>query len=372
MSDGNRFQLRYVGTRFRGAKLPLEVLSDLPAFRDLLVAYAKQEWFGLNHKRRRVPKGFDRSISLDLTGVEEGSAVPQLLWNRDVAQQTLPGFSDELEEIVARSYDDIVRLIDASGRDEFPVSLSSEHIRALNKLGAGLKDGERIEFVGSQDREGNVVYLDAYRRKKLITHVRETYQSRYEGVGVLRANSAEGWAIVDTPDLGELKIPVDQALIYEEFDGNLGAAVQLDIIVELDSFDRFRSVAGVKDISLVDADILAELSRCQQRLNDISNLPKGWHHDTGERVSPQALGVANQLLMKRPSLCSSFRIFPTLQGGVLIEFDANGWDISIEISFTGELELYGVEIAGPGELDDQIFPQIDEAFLAALDLLVGL
>jgi hypothetical protein len=42
------FRLRYVGARFKGKRLPVEVLSDLAAFRDPVVAFAKAEWRSLN------------------------------------------------------------------------------------------------------------------------------------------------------------------------------------------------------------------------------------------------------------------------------------------------------------------------------------
>src|ERR1700736_2356937 len=102
MSD-ETFKLRYVGERFNNARLPVDVLSDLPAFRDLLVAFAKDEWRNSNSDRQRGPRGFDKSLSFDLVGIEEGSAVPALNWNRETAQKLLPGFSDELHHIVKSS-----------------------------------------------------------------------------------------------------------------------------------------------------------------------------------------------------------------------------------------------------------------------------
>lgn len=61
MADEEKsFRLRYVGSRFDNARLPVDVLSDLPAFRDLLAAFAKDEWLSLNSDRQRVPKGFWR------------------------------------------------------------------------------------------------------------------------------------------------------------------------------------------------------------------------------------------------------------------------------------------------------------------------
>src|SRR6202041_478124 len=111
--------------------LPLDVLSDLPAFRDLLVSYAKERWRELHAQRRRLPKGFDQSITFNLVGIAPGSAVPRLAWSREVAQANLPGFSDELETIVEQSYQDVVDLIEDAGLQRYPRALSPEQVRAL-------------------------------------------------------------------------------------------------------------------------------------------------------------------------------------------------------------------------------------------------
>ena len=65
-----RLSLHYKGSRFRNARLPVDVLSDLSAFRDLLVSYAKDEWRRRHADRKRVPKGFDKSLSSDFIKIE--------------------------------------------------------------------------------------------------------------------------------------------------------------------------------------------------------------------------------------------------------------------------------------------------------------
>src|SRR6266700_2842429 len=94
--DDLSIQLRYVGQRFEGNRLPLDVLGDLPAFRDLLVAYAKDEWKRVNPDRQRVPKGFESSLSFSLTKIEPGSAMPAIQWDRSEAQQNLPEIMPQL------------------------------------------------------------------------------------------------------------------------------------------------------------------------------------------------------------------------------------------------------------------------------------
>ncbi|WP_257194820.1 MULTISPECIES: hypothetical protein [unclassified Bradyrhizobium] len=364
------FRLRYVGARFQNARLPVDVLSDLPAFRDLLVAFAKDEWRNLNSKRQRVPKGFDKSLTFDLVNISDGSAIPALNWNREAAQHLLPGFTDELQLIVHSSYDDITRLIDDAGMEKYPKSLASEHIRALNRLGTGLRDNERIEFLGTKGNDGNVVYLDTTRRKRLITRVRETYQTRFESVGSLISNSVEGFVVVRTDEHGNIQIPVDTDQIVEEFDGSLESDVQFDLQVELDNEDRLRRVVSVYDIALIDAQIGAELVKRRNRLAELRTFESGWNDGAGEPISSSALTMAERFLSKRPSLCAAYKIFPTENGGVLFEFENRDWDFSIEFAADGTIEMYGLRLDQADVMEPHHFSQEDE-FMKEFDLRVG-
>ena len=367
--------LRYTGGRFDGARLPLDVLADLPAFRDLLVAFARQEWLRTNTSRKRVPKGFDKSLSFDLADIRPGSAIPVMQWDRTSAQNFLPGFTGELEEVIVQSYSDIVELIDQASHGRFPNALASEHVRALNKFGSGLRDGERIEFVSTVGVDGNVVFLDSYRRKALITKVRETYVSRYEGTGKLvgtQANAGtEGSIDVDTDLHGVITILLDRERVLSEFDGSLHAPVQFDLQVELDNTDKYRSIVEVHAVALIDERIAADLERCRTRLFEIGMLADGWDDGRGSVIAVDVMASANTLLRKRPFLCSAYRIFPTVTGGVLFEFETNGWDLSLEIVEGGAVEIFGFEVDGEDELLPKRFDGVAADVLAELDKYVG-
>jgi hypothetical protein len=367
VGEDKSFVLRYVGSRFNGARLPLDVLSDLPAFRDLLVSYAKDGWRKRHEGRERLPKGFDKSISFDLVAIEEGSAMPKLNWSRKVAQEMLPGFVDELEALVSNSYADIVSLVDGAGQNKFPRTLSSEHVRALNKLGSGLLDGERIEFQNSVGQDSKVVFLDAYRRRALITRVRETYQARFEGVGKLRGLHEDGSVKVSTNVHGELTIAIDGARIKDEFDGNIGADVQFSLQIELDNNDKFRSVKDVFEIEIIDS----SLSNGLLRLAELSKLQIGWLNGDGAAPTHEAVVVAQKFLNLRPDLSSAFRIYPTVEGGILFEFEINGWDLSAEIQSNGQIQLLGVQLDGSKDFKPELFTDMDLSFKSALDKLVS-
>lgn len=364
------FQLRYVGPRFEGTRLPLDVVGDLPAFRDLLVAYAKESWFALNRDRQRLPKGFDKSISFDLVALEEGSAMPKLDWNRDVVQANLPGFADELESLVDQAYDSFLDVIDGAANDDFPKALSSEQIRALNKLGSGLRNNEKIEFVGSLGRGGKVVYLDTAVRRKLITHVHETYESRFESTGRLTGVHEAGELSVLTDEYGELRLQVDSERI-NEFDGNIGSEAQFSIDIRLDSHDNYKGVARVYDVDLIDAKLAEDLEKCRRRVVELRTLQSGWHDGEGEAITAGAMNAATALLAKRPNLASAYRVFPTLAGGIVFEFETGGWDLSVELDPDGRPELYGVKLDGPDEVEPVSFDDLGERFFTSLDERTG-
>lgn len=364
------FSLHYKGSRFRNARLPVDVLSDLPAFRDLLVSYAKDEWRRRHSDRKRLPKGFDKSLAFDLIKIEPGSAIPNLEWNRFSAQENLPGFADEIEEIVEAAYGDVVALMD--GQAGRVTALSSEKVRALNRFGAGLRDNEKIEI---PDRTtGKVVSLDAFRRKQLIIGARETYETRFEGIGELIGahikSGYEGVVTVRTLEFGDIQIPVDPAQIREEFDGSLEQNVQFELIVELDTMDQFRRVADVFDIAVVDDEVSAALIKCRQRVEEIKKLKAGWHDGFGDAIATPAILAAETFLTKRPSYCASLRLYPTDSSGVLIDFERNGWDYSVEFGADGQVEFYGIEIDGATEIEPLEFGGVDDDFLHAFDGMV--
>jgi hypothetical protein len=371
------FLLRYVGTRFEGHRLPLDVLPDLSAFRDLLVSYVKSEWRAVHVNRERLPKGFEKSISFDLVEIRDGSAVPKLEWDRENAQMLLPDFSDELGDMVEKSYLKILNLFDGAAGTQPASGLTSENILALNRFGSGLLDHERIEFLGSYGADGNVVYLDSRRRKHLITRARDTYQARFEDVGKLLGSEVDpdraggGLIVVLTEQHGTIRIPVSAERVREEFDGSIDAEVQFRLLIELDNKDKFRGIAAVFDVDVIDAAVIANLQRCKERISALRKLEKGWHDGGGLAITQEAAAAAARLLTARPSLSGSYHIYPMDDGGLLFEFLYAGWDYSVEINPRGEIEIYGVQVDGPEDVDARDFATVNGDFLSHLDGLIG-
>ena len=341
--EGKPFSLRYVGRRFERARLPLDVLGDLPALRDLIAALAKQEFRQKNADRKRVPRGFDKSISFSLTEIEDGSAIPVFELDLEAAQQNLPNFGDGMEEVVSRAYQRVAKIFDDAGQGRFPQALPLDAIHALTKLGANIQDDERIEFCDTTGTDGNVVSLDAFRRKNLLTRVRETYTFEFESVGTLTGVDASHNTIqVQTEEYGELRLSLDGvSMPAEQFDGSLHSLVEFSLSIALDAHDSLKAIEEVHSVDLVrpyDEDVM----RCVNRLQDLSKIEKGWLGDQdGEQLVHLAGMRATQIIFMRADLAKVFRIFPTENGGVSLEFDKDGWSFAVEVMPDGSLEIDG-------------------------------
>jgi len=376
MTEPRSFLLRYVGARFEGHRLPLDVLPDLSAFRDLLVSYVKAEWRTAHAERERLPKGFEKSIAFDLVGVKDGSAVPQLEWDRDTAQLLLPDFKDELEMLVAKAYAKVLNLIDSASGPAGTTELTSENIRALNRFGSSLLPNEKIEFLDSRGADGNVVFLDTYRRKRLITRGRDSYQTRFEAIGKLLRSGIDptgtlGTITINTSEYGTIDVSVSPERARDDFGPYLEADVQFRLMIELGSDDTFRGVVEVYDVDVIDAKVVADLAVCRDRIASLVSLGDGWHNGSGKPPTHAAVATASRLLARKPGMAGNYSIFPNDTGGLIFEFSRRGWDYSIEIGPGGMVEIYGTETAGDEEMDTEALDVTSDEFTRQFDLVTG-
>jgi len=356
MDEPRTFRLRYVGARFAEHHLPVDVLSDLPAFRDLLVAYVKTAWREAHPDRVRLPRGFIRGLQFDLVNIEDGSAIPALEWDSGSAQLQLPDMKDEIGLLVGQASERVARLFAGAASVDGTAALSTDELNALNRFGNSLREDERIEFLGHEDGDGNVIYLDAFRRKRLITRETGTYPVRFDSVGrllgsVIDADESNGRITINTDEHGtfELRVPPERAA--NEFDGKMKNDVQFRLVIELDENDTFRGVVEVLEIELIDDQVLADMDNCRNRIAALSSLVDGWHDGSGKSPTLAATNAGYALLARNPGMASHYRIFPTEAGGLLFEFARAGWDYSVEISPDGQAEIYGVEDGHAGEME---------------------
>ena len=376
MTEPKSFLLRYVGTRFEGTRLPLDVLGDLPAFRDLLVSYAAAEWRKAHTDRKRLPWNFEKGLLFDLVDIEDGSAMPRIEWDRRVPQPQLPDMTDEMEMLVSTSFDQVISLFDRATDPAAVLGLAPDSMRALKRFGGNLLPDEKIEFPGSRGRDGNVVYLDKQRRERLITSVRDSQQIRYDGTGKLIGyrvdpSGTNGHIDIHTEEYGTITLPVPPDRVRSDFDGSIESEVCFRLHIELDNNESVRSIVDVFDVDVIPPLVMAKLSACRNRIGALTLLEDGWHDGGGRAPTAKAASAASRLLSRKPGMAESYSIFPTDGGGLLFEFVRLGWNHSIEIGPTGKAEIYSTEIDGDGEADTEAFDVESQEFIEAFDQVTG-
>jgi hypothetical protein len=142
-------------------------------------------------------------------------------------------------------------------------------------------------------------------------------------------------------------------------------------MVELDRADAVRKVIEVFDVAVVDGSIELALIKCHNRLAELGELSSGWHDGRGSPIEKMALSTAGSFLKARPSLSPQMKIYPEDNGGVLIELEENGWDISLEFAPDGSIELYGIQTSGDGEFEPIAFQGLDADLLSEFDRRAG-
>lgn len=376
MAEPKSFLLRYVGARFEGTRLPLDVLGDLPAFRDLLVSYAAAEWRKTHTDRERLPKNFEKGLLFDLVDIEDGSAMPRIEWDRRVPQPQLSDTIDEMEMLVSTSFDRVISLFDHATGPATALDLTPDNIRALKRFGGNLLPDEKIEFPGSKGNDGNVVFLDKYRRERLITRIPDSYQIRYDGTGKLIGSGVDpsgmnGHIDVHTKDYGTITLPMAPKRVRSDFDGSIESEVYFRLHIELDNNEAVRSIVDVFDVDVLQPHVVASLSACRNRIGSLTSLQDGWHDGRGRAPTAKASSTASRLLSRKPGMADSYSIFPTDGGGLLFEFVQLGWNYSIEIGPAGKAEIYSTEINGDGEADTEALDVESEEFIEEFDQVTG-
>lgn len=367
------FTLRYVGRRFDGARLPLDVVSDLPAFRNLIVAFAKDIWKVENKGRVRLPKGFEQAMAFDLVDLTDGSAKPKIAWHSARLQDLLPGFSDYYDTVVEKAYEKVLDLMDRASHGDYPAErLSSQVVKAFDRFGSALREGEHIEFEGSRGRDGNVVAITPQRRRDFLKRVQNTYSSRVEGLGVLTGLNVESGSIdIQTDHDGNIRLPMAGDEVHDTFDGNTRQRVRYDVTLLFGREDEVKGVLEVHDVALVDDEVDRAIEKVSTRLSNLSAIESGWMDGQGEAINRSAIENVQRLVGRRSALSVAFRIFPMLSGGLQIEFEAGGWDLTVEFEHDGSAELYAVQLNGNGEVEPKQYASLDDDLLHDLDRIVG-
>ncbi len=347
----------YRGPRFTNHTIPLEILQDLSVLAELIVELAKWRYKERFPERKRVPRGFSETISLQLSAVEAGSAVPVIcIESKD--NTLVPSLAEQLSLDARNMVVDVIRAAE-QGRNVTGI-FPEEFLINFDKFGRGLRDGECVEFY--TDSPGPPARFDKAVRKTL-TLASPRVQTVTEEVTVRgRVPKADQEKkIVDIHTKAGQRIPVcfsDQhrTTILEAF--NLyhdGFSVEVRGIGSCDRQGKLKSIETIEQIELLPPnDVLT-------RLDELRELLPGWLDGKGKALPADGLDWLGRCFEDLyPEGLESPCFFPTPEGGVQAEWSLGDNEISLEIDFATRLgEWHILNVVTDGETQRQL--RLDDA-----------
>ena len=219
--------LRFHGPRFEDHGLEIDVLSELIAYKKLLLETAKELWRRKHPKRKKLPRGFEESISIKFFELGDGSTSVPLMRVIDFEEDKLiPKVDDDLDD-AAHVIDSA---IEAAGEDRpLPERLPKNVIPLFADFGKSLGEDESI-FVKACKRESEVHYTREV-RERLMTWVERTYEDVVDITGEVRLADLDGCNFVLRQDDGT-KVPGkfdpdQEALITDALRGHASRRLRL-------------------------------------------------------------------------------------------------------------------------------------------------
>ncbi|MBC7631724.1 hypothetical protein [Aeromicrobium sp.] len=356
-----RTRIRLDGDRFTGKRIPVDVTPELQRYERLVIEVAAQQWKTQNPEKN-LPRFFRDQFQLSIVDVEDGSATPVL---ERVSNSAYDTYFDHAAESVDKAFEAII-----AGEEE-EVSAWVTKLPDFRDFGSTLEAGEAIEFrpktpavIRYTPEIRTVRFPKAPTRKRAVAD-----EDPRALVGRLTALDANHWKFTLTdlngrevqgtytnPDLtDDIKAvlnastvaPVARVIAYIAADAN----GQLARIVDVESVELFES----------------EREPWTRRLIELATLQAGWSEGTGEAIAFAALDAVREILRQLEVTVDNYPgIFPSENGGVLVEWASIQRVISVEVNPEIEYSLFRLnpEVRATDELETR-------NIRAAVDFLRG-
>ncbi len=329
---------RMVGTRYEEASVPLDAFRELAGLEDLVLELARQLYLRDHQERTRVPRGFIEGFALHVSGVATGSAIPQidrvLVGNREE--------NIENERYYSRARDLILAVVAAAQiGTAIPVEFPADLLGRFDRIGRGLREDERIEFVapGANAPPPAVLSRDSYKRLALIAATE--YQAEADLLGRVTAIDLKKktftFSLLDGRAVPGSWTKETKAQIFTALNGCYKERQKVRVIgfAAFDANDHPKRFVEVLQLDPLDPrDVSA-------RIEELKLLQRGWHNGVGEAPPLEGLtwiaGVWESYYP--PSLPNPY-VYPTDLGGLQLEWPIGSWEISAEIDLKGRTAVF--------------------------------
>lgn len=340
----------YHGARFDQHVLPLDVLPDLAAYRELVVELAKQLYLRSAPRRRRVPKGFADSLQLGLGRVEDGSAAAVIQRLDPRASMFNEAFHST--DVFAQARDLVGAVLEAAANDSpLPSEFPMELLQSFNRIGRTLRQDEFIEFRSGRDAVGPKYSREI--RRNLILLGEEQYEDETVIRGTINGAVVDRDQVVIRTEEGLVDVNVRKELVRQALTW-VNRPVRVPAIVLRNRDDKLVRVLEVHEFALVEFEAATPLST---QFAEILELRDGWLDGQGKGMAAEELSLFLPVLseaVEKHGLPVPF-LYPTEEGNVRAEWSFPGWEVSATCEAdTAMVDIHAVDVNGPDTSSSEI------------------
>lgn len=340
MSETAFLRPRLIGKRFDGHAIPLELMKDLAVLEALIVEVAKLEFFKDHPHRRRSPRGFTEGITLKLTGVEGGSAVPLIELCRDPETPPLIElFPDpetpplpENRRYFERARDSVIRAIATAERGGDVTNVLPEKMLIyFDRIGRSLKNDEKMAFA-TPDRDVSAELTRETRRRLVLSSSSITELTDDVSVrGAVPAIDQDAMAIqIQLSDGRKIKASLAPRHLDVALKAVNGYMDSVRILFQgVGRFDRGGRLLGFESIEHME---LVDPLDVSAQLDDLRRLKDGWLDDHGKAPASGGLDWLDRAFNRHyPDDLPLPHLYPTDPGGVQAEWTLGSNEITLEV-----------------------------------------
>lgn len=339
--------LRFEGGRFRDAGapgFPLDAVTELARYERLIIEVARGLWKHEHPDRQRAPRRFDDGLRLRLTAVRTGSVIPVLERDERVESRLFdpdPWLQKSADVIV----DALAAVADGQPMPgEFPTGARD----ALIMFGAGLREDE-VCVLDSPAR--GVRYTQEARRHLVAITSPEEILIDGDLVGVITGFETDRQEFFFTHRGGRHVVGrYSQHSLFENIKASAAPEPEAPFVKLICSYttDETGQLSEVRDLGRVET-VVTRQEPFSQSLRDLLRLEDGWLDGEGVRPTITAIEWARDFLAEAAGESrADLHVFPSVEGGVLVEQQIGSARWSLEVEASGE--AFAVVLRAPGDI----------------------
>lgn len=322
---------RLVGKRFEGHAIPFEVLKNMAVLEDLVIEAAKWKYLQAHPDRQRVPRGFTEGVSLQLTEVRDGSAIPVIALTLLTTTPMFPEIGSH-QQYFEMGRDAIIATVTAAEAQTRGTNTLPSHLSGyFDQLGRSLRDGETLEL-DPRNLE-NPARLTKETRRWILLQSDKIQELTEEVVlrGMIPEMDQERMTFEFQLISGQrIKAPLEVQHLDSILEAFNGYRDNRKIMIRgIGRFNRNEKLLGLSSVEHVS--ILDDLDT-GARLEELKTLRNGWLD--GKGIAPTRNGLdwlAEAFQRNYPDELLPPYLYPTAEGGVQAEWSVNDWEVTLEI-----------------------------------------